>query len=686
MAVSTGAYGNGTYVFIAGGRNGGQIITTPDFNTWNVDFRGPQLTWNSWRSVVYADSKFVIAGETGTILTSVDGSSWASQSSGTILSFLAVTFGNGRYVAVGENGVTATSTDGVNWAASDIGDDNWYWGVAYGNNLFVAVSGSNTIATSTDGVTWVQQQLPVGAQSGWLNDVGWQSNRFVAVGGRDAGGGSIFTSANGTTWTEVTDPDLAFNGWLNGISFDGAHFVAVGTLGQTTAVVLTSTDAIDWSLTQTPVSPSHYGVIHDGIQTIVMGDYGVIATSTDLVTWTRRGDRQLRPETILDIGYANGEYRVVGESGLIAKSTDAASWNILPSPSSGFIRSVAYGNNQWVAANVSNEGLAMLYENGGTWIAGAVPAAVLGTRGVAFGAGKFVALTTTGTDPFIISSDGVNWTAVTTSGLGFYDEIVYDGGVFLAWRNAPEILNTPDTLTIATSADGETWTPVDTGMVGALAYGAEYANGRWVLVGKNISAAQNERSWRVMESANLTSWSEQNLSFDSITSKIGTLSDVTFADGKWVTVGDRHLLWTADDGPTLNWQPTFHTGLDSNLNKFLKVIANGDSFVIAGESPYWDPLAGETATLGEIYQSGVFGTSQPPTLSISPGPGSGQVQLMIQGTAGVSYDILFNEVVPAPANVWQLLETVSLTADSQPFTYTIPNGQDTGNFLLRETQ
>lgn len=117
MPVATGVYGNGKYVFIAGEQYGGQIITTPDLNSWNIDFLGPQLSWNSWRSIAFGGSQFVVAGESGTILTSSDATEWTSRSSGTSLSFLAVTYGNGRYVAVGEDGVTATSTDGVAWTA-----------------------------------------------------------------------------------------------------------------------------------------------------------------------------------------------------------------------------------------------------------------------------------------------------------------------------------------------------------------------------------------------------------------------------------------------------------------------------------------------------------------------------------------------------------------------------------------
>lgn len=81
----------------------------------NWHWRNPIPPAYHLRSVVYTNNLFVVVGDSGTVLTSQNGTNWTVQSvtGGGTLS--AVTHGNGRFVAVGSVGQTATSTDGFNW-------------------------------------------------------------------------------------------------------------------------------------------------------------------------------------------------------------------------------------------------------------------------------------------------------------------------------------------------------------------------------------------------------------------------------------------------------------------------------------------------------------------------------------------------------------------------------------------
>ena len=47
---------------------------------------------------------FVAVGRNGTILTSTNGTSWTSRTSGTTQSLLGIAYGSGMWVAVGGNG------------------------------------------------------------------------------------------------------------------------------------------------------------------------------------------------------------------------------------------------------------------------------------------------------------------------------------------------------------------------------------------------------------------------------------------------------------------------------------------------------------------------------------------------------------------------------------------------------
>jgi len=61
---------------------------------------------------------------------------------------------SGLYVAVGNGGTILTSADGTTWTSRTSGITNDLWGDHYGNSTFVTVGDSGTILTSSDGTSW----------------------------------------------------------------------------------------------------------------------------------------------------------------------------------------------------------------------------------------------------------------------------------------------------------------------------------------------------------------------------------------------------------------------------------------------------------------------------------------------------------------------------------------------------
>ena|GEM_PF-3760977 len=73
----------------------------------------------------------MVVGNSGTMLSSKDGISWAERSSGKSKTLNAAAYGKNTYVVVGELGTIITSPDGINWTERDSGNSNYLRGVTF---------------------------------------------------------------------------------------------------------------------------------------------------------------------------------------------------------------------------------------------------------------------------------------------------------------------------------------------------------------------------------------------------------------------------------------------------------------------------------------------------------------------------------------------------------------------------
>ncbi|MBF0537715.1 MAG: hypothetical protein HQL03_05615 [Nitrospirae bacterium] len=241
-------YGNNTFVAVG---DSGTILTSPDSVTWIARTSG---TSYALYGVIYGNNMFVAVGGShviiahsgvysSTIQTSPDGITWTTRTSGTPNVLTGVSYGNNSFVAVGFGYTSAmsgsitsyntilTSVDGVTWTTRTSGTSNVLTGVSYGNNTFVAVGGiynsadlaydDGAIMTSPDGVTWTTR---TSIKSNKLNAVSYVNNTFVAVGE----GGTMLTSPDGVTWRTRTS---GTSNSLSGVSYGNNTFVAVGDNG-----------------------------------------------------------------------------------------------------------------------------------------------------------------------------------------------------------------------------------------------------------------------------------------------------------------------------------------------------------------------------------------------------------------------------------------------------------------------
>ena len=193
------------------------------------------------RAGAFKDTLNVLVGNAGEILTSLDGSTWVSQTSGTANNlrdvFIGVDPGMADvYVAVGISGTITTSPDGITWTVRVSGTTSSLQGGVFANALFVVCGSMGTILTSLDGITWVTQTSGVTEN---LQKIAFGNGLFIAVGDN----GTIITSSDAITWTSQNSPITTSD--LQDIIYSGDLFLAVANSSVAPNIII-STDGFFW--------------------------------------------------------------------------------------------------------------------------------------------------------------------------------------------------------------------------------------------------------------------------------------------------------------------------------------------------------------------------------------------------------------------------------------------------------
>lgn len=294
-----------------------------------------------------------------------------STSACTSAELRGVVFGGGKYVAVGDSGTIITSANGTSWAKQTTGTSRELFCVTWGNSLFVAAGDSGVILTSPDGTYWTLHQS---ATKNSLRGAIWADNEFIAVGINS----TIITSPDGLSWSERTSPCTCD---LFGIAFGGqpAIFVAVG--GYLSSAVLTSPNGITWtSSSMSTATPLLCSVTWNGEEFVATGEIGTILTSPNGTSWTSQvsGDSA----TLSDIVWADNQCVLVGHEGVgnfgpILTSPTGSIWTARTSPTTQWLYGVGWGSNLFVA--VGTNGTVIISPTGGTAVARGAPS--LGKHG-----------------------------------------------------------------------------------------------------------------------------------------------------------------------------------------------------------------------------------------------------------------------------------------------------------------
>jgi hypothetical protein len=260
--------------YVAAG-DAGTIITSSDGKSWTQRTSG---TNNGLRGIAWSGTKFVAVGAQGTILTSPDGNVWSAQNSGCSNNLISVVWSGSQFVVTGGSSSISsdapllTSPDGISWTLKTSGLNGWdLWNIAWSGSRFIVVGSAqfnpapNVILTSLDGTTWSQQDIIVGS-SQYLFDIQWADSKFVAVGPPSF----VATSVDGLTWQSPSSSNM---GLLYAIAWSGNQFVAVGW------DINTSPDGAIWTRLGPYSYPTLWGIVWGGNQYVAVGDSGLVITS-----------------------------------------------------------------------------------------------------------------------------------------------------------------------------------------------------------------------------------------------------------------------------------------------------------------------------------------------------------------------------------------------------------------------
>ncbi|RME59713.1 hypothetical protein D6779_03660 [Candidatus Parcubacteria bacterium] len=151
------------------------------------------------QSVLWTGEQFVGVG--GFVMTSPDGITWTQQQIRPRRDLQDLAWNGKRFVAVGNSGSILTSLDGRKWTFRKLPDKRFHstlHGVAWNGQRFVIVGDRGIILTSPDGKEWTVNQPPDWTRDGFaksLSSVIWTGKLFLAQGLR-----TMKISSDGLTW------------------------------------------------------------------------------------------------------------------------------------------------------------------------------------------------------------------------------------------------------------------------------------------------------------------------------------------------------------------------------------------------------------------------------------------------------------------------------------------------------
>ena len=466
-----------------------------------------------------------------------------------------------------------------------------YSAVAYGGNVWMALGNANTTAAvSTDASTWTSIVLPLTAS--WTA-LAYGNNYWVAINSTSAT--AVYSNSNGIGWRKSTLPS---NSTWSSIAFGSGKFVALAA--STTSAAVSTTYGASWASGTLPAAVNWSGIAY-GANLFVAISAG--SNSLSIATATGSGTTATLTFTVAQTTapYAIGQ--IITVTGISQNG-----YNGTQTVTYCDTTTVRYLNGTSTAATggtIGSNSLAAYSADGITWTTSNLPSSTTWS-GIAFGQGRFTAVSSTSANP-AYSFDGKTWYTANIPIVA--DKIAYGQGVFLAISSA--------STTAWTSESSLDWIQqsVPSASYTALAFGftSQYYNGVFSALAGTSTVIYISAGCRTKGRPNITSgvitgisefepgsgytssisifgpqlptvtFTDPNVtSLATVTPRIsnGVLASPTFVNRGSGYNSNSTLIYITGNG----YADQYQTGLSIILNNLTRLPSPGDSLTVAGVS------------------------------------------------------------------------------------------------------
>ena len=320
---------------------------------------------------------------------------------------------------------------------------------------------------------------------------GYTNGNTLTIAGTSLGGASPANDISITVAKVVDTPALGvISVWEATGTAYGGQYVALPASGTTAArsvdgqtwTSVTLPTAGNWSVTANGLVGSQYYQV-----ALASGATNGLYSINGGTTWTAVTGLAAS-STWTDMAYGNGRFIAVANNSAVPFiSTTGTTWAVGGSMGAtttwtGIAYGGANGTNGSVFVAVASGGTSAVWStNGNTWTAAVLPVSA-NWSGVAWGNGRFVAISTTAssTGGYVgaYSFDGITWRACNVDNAVAWNKISYGQGVFM-------VTSTTSTTKIATSEDGINWKSQTLGTASTWinpVFGNSNRSGKWVTI------------------------------------------------------------------------------------------------------------------------------------------------------------------------------------------------------------